>query len=77
MPGTAVLMAAESIADFVVPPSPMRVAARDTPSSCADRAPNTWRYLFASDAAGQIGAVDSWDSDDTSPAPSWFREICH
>jgi hypothetical protein len=48
-------------------------AGGDCPSGCTEHE----AHLFASDAAGQIGAVDSWNSSDPSPAPSWFREICH
>jgi hypothetical protein len=47
-------------------------AGGDCPSGCTEHE----AYLFASDAAGQVTAMDSWNSN-TSPAPTWFRETCH
>jgi hypothetical protein len=47
-------------------------ASGDCESGCIEHE----AYLFASDSVGQVGAVDSWNSSDTSPRPSWLNAIC-
>jgi hypothetical protein len=47
-------------------------ASGDCPSGCTEHEV----HRFASDAAGQVSALDVWDSLSGEPAPAWVGEIC-
>jgi hypothetical protein len=47
-------------------------AGGDCPAGCTEHE----AHHFESDAAGQVTALDVWDSEDGQPAPAWFGELC-
>lgn len=47
-------------------------AGGDCPAGCTEHE----AYLFASDASGQVTALDTWSSESGSPAPEWFGRVC-
>ena len=47
-------------------------AGGDCPAGCTEHE----AHHFESDAAGQVTALDVWDSADGQPAPDWFRDLC-
>jgi hypothetical protein len=47
-------------------------AGGDCPSGCTEHD----AHHFESDAAGQVAALEVWNSEDGQPAPEWFVDLC-